>query len=346
MPRTRSLAWAQLRIGVLTIVALFIAGLTIFMLTGTQGFFWQRYKLKTRFSNVAGLKPGSPVRVAGVEVGSVDATTLTGDMVEVAFQVNKEYRDRITTQSTAVLGSVSLLGEASVDITPSLQGMPLPDNSFVPEGHQAAQLSDVTTQASEGIQELTGMIHDVRQGRGTVGRLMTDDQLYVALQQFVASANDLTQGLRQGRGSLGKLLNDPKTADALEASVKNIEDLTRQLNSGQGSLGKLLKDDSFARSLNGATNGLDTLVAKLNSGQGTAGKLIADPVLFDRMNQMTERLNDLVNGLNQGEGTAGQLLKDKQLYENMNKVVNEFHSLITKIEQDPRKYLNVKVSIF
>ena len=91
---------------------------------------------------------------------------------------------------------------------------------------------------------------------------------------------------------------------------------------------------------------MDTLVTKLNTGQGTAGKLISDPVLFDRMNQVTLRLNDLVTSLNQGEGTAGQLLKDKQLYENMNKVVNELHSLITKIEQDPRKYLNVRVSIF
>ena len=57
MPRTRSLAWSELKIGVLTIVALVIAAVTIFMLTGGSGFFWQRYTLKTRFANVAGLKP-------------------------------------------------------------------------------------------------------------------------------------------------------------------------------------------------------------------------------------------------------------------------------------------------
>ena len=39
------------------------------MLTGGRGFFWQRYTLKTRFANVAGLKAGSPVRVAGVASG-------------------------------------------------------------------------------------------------------------------------------------------------------------------------------------------------------------------------------------------------------------------------------------
>ena len=112
MPRTRSLAWSELKIGVVTISAVIITALTIFMLTGSRGFFWQRYSLKTRFPNVAGLKPGSPVRVAGVEVGSVDDVQLVGEEVEVTFEVNRAYRDRITTGSTATLGSVSLLGEA------------------------------------------------------------------------------------------------------------------------------------------------------------------------------------------------------------------------------------------
>jgi phospholipid/cholesterol/gamma-HCH transport system substrate-binding protein len=78
MPRTRSLAWSELKIGVLTIIAIVAAAVLIFSLTGSRGFFWQRYSLKTRFNNVAGLAPGSPVRVAGVEVGSVTAMRTTG----------------------------------------------------------------------------------------------------------------------------------------------------------------------------------------------------------------------------------------------------------------------------
>jgi len=55
MPRTRSLAWSELKIGVLAIIAVGIAAALIFTLTGTSGFAWQRYTLKTRFPNVAGL---------------------------------------------------------------------------------------------------------------------------------------------------------------------------------------------------------------------------------------------------------------------------------------------------
>jgi phospholipid/cholesterol/gamma-HCH transport system substrate-binding protein len=50
--------------------------------------------------------------------------------------------------------------------------------------------------------------------------------------------------------------------------------------------------------------------------------------------------------LNDGQGTAGQLLKDKQLYENMNGAVADIRTLIANINKDPRRYLNIRVSVF
>jgi phospholipid/cholesterol/gamma-HCH transport system substrate-binding protein len=346
MPRTRSLAWSELKVGVLTIVAILIATTTIFMVTGGKGFFWQRYNLKARFASVPGLKSGSPVRLAGVEVGSVDTVTPIDEVVEVTFQVNAKWRDRITTRSIARLGSVSLLGEAAVDITPSMSGTPIPDWGYVPPGRTPAQLSDLTDQAGQGIQELSSLIHDVREGRGTVGKLMTDEQLYVELRRFVTTAGDLTDGIKNGKGTLGKLLNDPASANALEAALKNIETLTRQLNAGEGSLGRLLKDDAFAKSLSSTTSNMDMLVARLNKGEGTAGKLLNDSALYDRLNSLSTRLDQVMTRLDDGEGTAGQLLKDRQLYDNMNKVLTDASALLAEITKNPKKYLNVKVSIF
>ena len=346
MPRTRSLAWSELKIGVLTIVAVTVAAGLVFSLTGTKGFAWQRYSLKTRFTNVAGLASGSPVRMAGVEVGTVTGVELVNEQVEVVFQVNEKNRPLITTNSVARLGSVSLLGQSAVDISPSTTGSPVEPWGYVPQGRPVAALSDMTDSASQGIGELTAMIHDIRTGRGTVGKLMTDEELYAGLNKFVASAGALTDGLKQGRGSAGKLLNDPAIANSLQASLKSIETLTSQISAGEGSLGKLLKDDTFSKSLTSATGNLDALVAKLNSGEGTAGKLLTDPALFNRLTSVTEKLDALVTTLNSGDGTAGQLLKDKRLYENMDSAVGDVRSLIADIRKDPRKFLNIKVSVF
>ena len=115
MPRTRSLAWSELKIGLLTVFALATATMLIFLLSGEGGFFWQRYSLKTVFPNIAGLKPGAPVRVAGVEVGSVTEVQFVGDRVEVIMEISRDMQPRVTSTSMASLGSISLLGEAAVD---------------------------------------------------------------------------------------------------------------------------------------------------------------------------------------------------------------------------------------
>jgi len=346
MPRTRSLAWSELKVGILTVTALVIAALVIFMLAGGRGMFWQRYSLKSRFDNIAGLNEGSPVRVAGVEVGLVTGIEFAGDKVDVIFEVNKAQRQRITTHSTARLGSVSLLGESAIDIVPSTSGTPLEAGEYVPQGRAPAQIGDIADQASQSLGELTSLIHNTREGRGTVGKLMTDDQLYNELTSFVKAADEVTKGIQQGQGTLGKLARDTKAAESLEASLKNLEAITSRINSGDGSIGKLLKDETFSRTLTDTTANLKELTAKLNRGDGTAGKLLTDASLFDRLNSLTDRFDQLLGRLNEGQGTAGQLLKDRQLYENMNGAVSDLRRLIADIRKDPRKYLNVKVSIF
>ena len=345
MPRTRSLAWSELRIGVVVILAIVIASALIFSLTGSKGFSWQRYTLKTRFPNVAGLAKGSPVRVAGVEVGQVTGIDFAEQQVDVTFEVKDTVRERITDNSIASLGSVSLLGESAVDITPAA-GTPIPDYGYVKAGRAKGSIADVSEQVTGGVEEISALVKDIRAGKGTVGKLMTDEQLYAELRAFTASATGVTDAIRQGRGTLGKLMNDPATVNALNGSLKNLETLTARINAGEGSIGKLLKDDAFADSLSGATSNMRTLTDRLNKGEGTAGKLMTDATLFNHLTDLTNRLNELTTRLNAGEGTAGLLLKDRQLYENMNGAVNDFRSLLKQISNDPKKYLNVKVSIF
>ncbi len=346
MPRTRSLAWAELKIGLVSLFAVVMATFMIFLLSGEGGFPWDRYAIKTVFPNIAGLKPGAPVRVAGVEVGSVSDVTFVGDRVEVVMEVGKDHQARITSESVAALGSVSVLGEAAVDITAASGGTPVAEWGYVRPGRSAGSLTDVATQATAGIEQLTSILQDIRGGRGTVGQLFTNDSLYRELNGLVAAAETVAGNIQQGRGTLGRLINDPAAARSLEASLQNLEGVTAKIRAGEGSLGKLLNDDAMAQSLASTTANLDTMTGRINRGDGTLGKLVNDQELYNRLNSMTDRLDRLVAALNQGEGTAGQLLRDRQLYDNMNTAVVELKTLIANITQDPKKYLNVRVSLF
>jgi phospholipid/cholesterol/gamma-HCH transport system substrate-binding protein len=346
MPRTRSLAWSELKIGLMSVFALGVATAFIFLLTGSNGFFWQRYSIKTVFPDVAGLKEGAPVRVSGVEVGTVTGVEFVGDRVEVAMEVLKENRPRITSTSVATLGSVSLLGESAVDITASSAGMPIQDWGYVPSRRASGSLASVADSANASLEQATALMQDIRAGRGTLGRLFTDDALYQELTTLVSSAESVANNINQGRGTLGRLMNDPAAARSLEASLGNLEALTARIRAGEGSLGQLLNDDSLATSLKSATGNLDSFTGRINRGEGTLGKLATDQELYNRLSSVSDRLDKVVAGLQQGEGTAGQLLRDKQLYENMNGTMVELRNLVAAIRKDPKRFLNVRVSLF
>lgn len=345
MPRTRSLAWSQLKVGILAIVALALAVVFI-MSVGGQGFSWQRYRLVTRFNDIMGLKTGAVVRVAGVEVGTVERIEFVGSEVEVELHVQKEMQPLITTDSRASIGSLSLLGAAVIDVSPSSTGTPIPDGGMVQSRRTPGQLSDVSEAATKGLEQATALMADIRAGRGTVGRLFTDDRLYKEVNAFVDAAEGVMSALDQGKGTLGQLIHDPAVHRSLEASLADLSRITDRLNKGEGSLGALLSDRAFADSLTATTGSLRDLTARLNRGEGTAGKLLTDDALYVRLSSVSERLDTLAKRLEGGEGTAGRLLHDQQLYENMNAAAGEMRSLIADIRRDPKKFLNVRVSLF
>jgi phospholipid/cholesterol/gamma-HCH transport system substrate-binding protein len=346
MPRTRSLAWSELKIGIVAVVAIALAIVLIVAVGGQGGFSWQRYKLKTTFANVQGLKSGAIVRVAGVDVGKVTSIDFVGSDVQVTLEVNKENKTRITDQSRASIGSLSLLGEPIIEITPSSSGKPLGDGDFIQSARTPGQISDVAENATQALEQATALIKQIREGRGTVGKLFTDDQMYRELNELVASTQAVASTLNKGNGTLPLLIRDPVAYNRANAALANLQEVTRRINAGEGSIGRLLRDDQLAKSLTSTSDNLDKVTQRLSRGEGTAGKLLTDQQLYDRFNSIASRIDKVATDLEQGQGSAGQLLHDKQLYENMNGAANELRSLIADIRKDPKKYLNVKVSIF
>jgi phospholipid/cholesterol/gamma-HCH transport system substrate-binding protein len=346
MPRTRSLAWSQLKIGILAVAAIALAGILIFAVGGQGGFPWERYALTTSFSDVRGLKTGAVVRVAGVDVGKVTDLEFVGAGVQLTLEVNEEMQQRITDHSRAMIGYLSLLGEPLIDISPSSEGTPLKDGDVIQSARTPGQIAEVTESASQGLEQATQILKDIRAGKGTVGKLFTDDQLYREINDFVGSAQTVAGYLRDGQGTLGMLAKDPAAYRQLSAALANLQETTRRINAGEGSLGRLLKDEALANSLTSASGHADKVLGGLSRGEGTAGKLLTDQQLYDRFNSISTQVDRLTKNLEQGQGTAGQLLHDKQLYENMNAAAGELRALLTDIRKDPKKYLHVRVSIF
>jgi len=345
MPRTRSIAWSELKLGIVGLIAATLIIVIVVAVGGEGGFFWQRYPLKARFMDAQGLKSGAVVRLSGKEVGRVKAVDFVDGFIDVSFEVSKSVRSFITDTSDSRIGSTSLLGESLLDLKTGRGGSSIADWGYVPS-RESGTLADFTTSAADSLKEAGDLIADIRAGKGTVGKIVTDDALYKQLQQFVGSAADLADRLKAGQGTVGRLVNDPAVWNSLRTTLENLQGVTAQLKTNQGAIGRMLNDEATGRALSNTLANLDETTGRLNRGDGTIGKLLTERELYDRVNSMAGRLDAVVAGLNTTEGTAGRLLHDQQLYESMNRAVTELRDLLSDIRKDPKKYLNVRVSIF
>ena len=223
----------------MAVAALALTAMLVIAVGGASGFAWQRYDLKTSFQDVQGLKSGAIVRVAGVEVGKVTSVELIGAGVEVALSIKKENQSRVTTDSRASIGSMSLLGEPLIDISPSI-------GRHAAQGRRHAssrpsrrsQLHDVAETANEGIVEATALLKDIRDGQGDGRQALHRRRALPELNAFVESANEVTASINQRQGH-------PRQADQRSQGLRRAEgrrsptcsEMTRRINAGEGSLG-------------------------------------------------------------------------------------------------------------
>jgi phospholipid/cholesterol/gamma-HCH transport system substrate-binding protein len=381
MPSSKqSVSFRQLRVGIFVLVAI---GILIFLVLNASGDinpFSRKLHLKARFVDANGLREGSEVRLAGVRVGKVERITLlqpsdvpNAPRVEALLTIDsiidgQPANQRIRSDSTAQQGSPSLLGnEMLINITPGTaagsvvqEGAILPSSSSNTVNDFATSGTDLAQRLSKLSDEIGGIVQDVKDGKGTVGRLFNDEALYNNLNATIRETEDVMKAVRSGNGSAGRFINDPALYNNANDIALQLKAIAADLRAGRGTAGRLLTDDELyvrinrtADRLDRAVNQVDGMVAEINAGKGTLGRLIKDEQLYNearaaiaRFNTTADRIDVMVAAAQRGEGTVGKLLNDDSLYTNVNQLSSEGVKLIYDFRQNPKKYLTVKFELF
>lgn len=379
-PARKTIGLSELRVGLLVLVSIAILIFLILNATGDINPFARKLHVRAQFANADGLRPGSEVRLAGVRVGKVDEVKLlppsedpVAPKVEALLSIDNKIdgrpaSERIRTDSTAQLGSPSLLGnEKLINITPGTAvGQPVSENALLPST-SAGGISTLTESGNELIQRLnkisdqvSDIVRKVNEGQGTLGRIVNDESLYNNLNATIRDTQEVVRQLSSGQGSAGRFINDPALYNNLNDTVIQLQAIATDLRRGRGTAGKLFTDEALyneARSavarLNQSTEQINTIVADIRAGRGTIGKLITDEAIYNdartaiaRFNTTAERIDNVVSAAQRGEGTVGKLLTDDQLYSNVNQLSSEGVKLIYDFRQNPKKYLTVKFELF
>ncbi len=336
-------------LGLLFIVALSVLGYFTFFLSDFT-IFGEQQTLTVHFPEAGGLRKGDSVLVAGVRYGKVSDLTYDPKTVEldrritVVLTMEKEVELRADHQ--ILIEDATLLGGKNLTIDPGSAESPLvaPDAVLLGEvepnviraaGELVTDNADAVTEAISTIRDL---VRGVEEGRGTMGKIFSDDAFAAEVDRAVTGAADSAENLKTisdrlvaGEGTLGKLLASDEIYGEVKDIARSLETLLAEANatiedlrSGKGLLGAVITDEELSQNVKDGVRNIKEIVERANRGEGTLGKILVDDGIAVSIDTVFRRLKE-------GEGTLGKLFAEEEIYEDLRVVSSDLRDIIATV---------------
>ena len=117
------------------------------------------------------------------------------------------------------------------------------------------------------------------------------------LKQSINNIENITNSIKNGKGTVGKLINEQELYNELTTTVSNIKNGVKRFDSiiarNENNIDSIIADvkTSVAPIRNSFEN-LSEITAKIKKGEGTVGRLINDTGLYESAKNSIEKLNE------------------------------------------------------
>lgn len=346
-----------MKVGVMAMAALIILAVLIFLLTGSQHPFANRSTVYTYMEDSAALTENSAVRLNGIVVGKVSKIALSGSpdpkrVIRMDLQVEDRYLGDIPVDSMAAIGAENVLGTKYINIKKGRS-----KTAVKPGGEIAARdtsdFNDIIDQGNTLLVQLQSILKRVdaivglvEVGKGSLGKLLVDEELYNHLNRTTAEVEKLAVALNSDKGSIGKLVYSDELYRDIRTSVARLDNVLEAVQQGQGTVGKLLKDPALYDETHKAVADIRKMLADLDAGKGSAGKLLKSDELHNEIVAVLRKIDTTMDKINSGQGTLGQLMVNPALYESLNGATREMNGLLKDFRTNPKKFLHIKLGLF
>jgi phospholipid/cholesterol/gamma-HCH transport system substrate-binding protein len=304
----------EIKVGMF-VLGLLLAGVVAVVLLGkSKHVFESRVRLHATFADVLGLVQGAPVRVAGVNVGTVSQIMFVRGqprpLIRVDLEVKASALGLIRSDSLARISNQGLLGDKIVEVTagstdtPGLQAngdiktAPAPDYDQMLK--QAAAVLDDTkhvadrvaaavdeiadpktiAEVRESVVHIHGLLHATEKGEGLAHALFYDRRTADELTRLESNLSQVALHVDRGVQHLDALL--AATDDDGRQLLNNVSRAARSV----GATADQVQRSHVVANLDKATGDLVAITANVRSGQGTLGALVADPTVYEQLVQV------------------------------------------------------------
>lgn len=119
----------DLSVGVFVLIGILAVAWLSINLGRVNLFGFKGYVITADFPTVGGLKTGSPVEIAGVQIGSVDAIRLIDEQARVVMSIRSDIK--LQDDSIASIKTKGLIGEKYILINPGGSGRAIAPNGRI-----------------------------------------------------------------------------------------------------------------------------------------------------------------------------------------------------------------------
>jgi len=338
----------ELGVGITVAVALGAFALGVLAIGRESRMFVPKTRYWTRFDNTSGLVSGSPVRLVGVQIGTVEEITFPTDLnenrIKVTFKVDRAYSPRIRHGSVAFLKSLSYLSQDKyIEITTGDAAQPeLAADDYIESGRSSWEETLEQSQSiADDVKEITSSLRDVlvamNQGQGVVHDLIHDPEFgrqgVANLEASLGTLRTILDRLDKGEGLAGAMLSDRvyarKQLENIDATLGHLRNLLERADAPEGPIAQLTdpkgKLNGMIDRLDEGTTALTGVAKQIRSGDGLAGRLIGDRAYADALLQKVDdsvgHLRSILKKIDEGEGSIGGLVNDPEVYESLKDIV-------------------------
>jgi phospholipid/cholesterol/gamma-HCH transport system substrate-binding protein len=268
-----------IKLGFFIITGLVFFVVAIFYVGSKSNLFTPTIRVYTTFSSVSGLLEGNSVRFAGIDVGTVQNIEITAsNKVVVTMIIQSDVKKFIKKDSEVSIGSEGLVGNKIVAISPGTPESPGVKDGDEIKSVQPVELSDIfkslnesTINAQRISTDLADIIAKVNEGKGTLGQLVNNDQLYRTVDStitgFAVATGQVNIVIKKVASSIDTISGDITQLTAKIRSITgDIAEISRKMNSSESIVGTLLTDTAFARNLKEVITNANMTTKNLEKG--------------------------------------------------------------------------------
>ena len=338
----------EVRVGALVALSVVIFAVAVMAISRESRLFAPKVRYWTLFKNTSGLTEGSPVRLVGVQIGTVEEIAFHQDpresKIRVEFAVARQFRGRLRTGTLAFLKSLTYLSQDKyIELVPGdPDGDELEPRAFIEPGRS---IWEETLRRGESIaddvKEITAGLRDfliaVNRGGGLIQEMIHNPEFgrkgVSDFEKSLSTLEKMLASIEQGEGLAGMLLSNREFAaeqrENIDSALDHLQSAMKRLDSNDGWVAQLEDPDGRAsRVLSNLEEVVDSfrrLAEKLEEGEGLAARLITDDEfatsVMEKIENAASHAESILEKIDRGEGTLGGIINDPEVHEGLKDIV-------------------------